>query len=158
MSASHTWTEVREYEVKVKAKDTYEAESKWSYPLLILGTKAITINNPQIGHVYLFNLGYVYLYPLAYLGVVVVITRADLCINVTATMDVEKVKFVATDIIFDQQTVLWDNNTMDGCCYFNISGGLYNITVYAYDEEGKEVGSDSIRSLFYINFRRLQVN
>jgi len=155
VSASHTWTEIREYEVKVKAKDTYGEESKWSYPLLVLGTKAISINNLQIGYVYLFNFGYAHLYPLAYLGVVVVITRADLCINITATMDVEKVKFVARDIIFEGQTVLWDNNTMDGCyCYFNISGGLYNIIVYAYDEEGKEVGSDSIRSLFYINFRR----
>ena len=33
--ASHIWTELGEYEIKVKAKDTYDAESEWSEPHIL---------------------------------------------------------------------------------------------------------------------------
>lgn len=42
VQASHTWTEVGTYDVKVKAKDVYEVQSGWSDPL----TVSIVANNP----------------------------------------------------------------------------------------------------------------
>lgn len=47
MLAHHTWTEGKTYEVRVKAKDIYNFESKWSEPKIIqiLNATALKIGN-----------------------------------------------------------------------------------------------------------------
>jgi hypothetical protein len=42
VTASHEWTELRDYEVKVKAKDVWGASSSWSEPLVV----TVTDNTP----------------------------------------------------------------------------------------------------------------
>lgn len=45
-SASHTWSERGNYEIKVKAKDIHGAESEWSDPLSVFMPKNKAVNTP----------------------------------------------------------------------------------------------------------------
>ena len=59
INSSHTWSRRKEYTIKVKAKDIHGAESDWSEPLIIWGskTKSYTIfNNYESLIDYLFRL------------------------------------------------------------------------------------------------------
>ena len=59
-SASHIWTETRNYEIKAKAKDEHGSESSWSDPLAISMPKNKAINTPFLrileNHPHLFPL------------------------------------------------------------------------------------------------------
>jgi hypothetical protein len=63
VKASHTWTGSRSYQIKVRAKDTYDAVSEWSDPLTIgiyspPNAPVITGNaNGKINQEYEFNIG-----------------------------------------------------------------------------------------------------
>ena len=48
VSVSHVWSSQGTYQVKVKAKDGYGAESVWSEPLAVSLPKSRSINNPII--------------------------------------------------------------------------------------------------------------
>jgi len=48
VDASHTWTELGEYEVKVMAKDTFNAQSEWSEPTYISIIENNAPNDPTI--------------------------------------------------------------------------------------------------------------
>ena len=50
-SMLHTWTSKGSYNVKVKAKDTSDAESKWSDPLSISMTRNKPSANPVINNI-----------------------------------------------------------------------------------------------------------
>jgi hypothetical protein len=47
-SASHTWSESSNYQIKVKAKDTFGQETNWSEPLMVEVEKSKSINRPFI--------------------------------------------------------------------------------------------------------------
>ena len=57
---SHSWDIEGSYEIRVKAKDTYEVESPWSDPLSISMPKNKAINTPFLqfleNHLHLFRL------------------------------------------------------------------------------------------------------
>jgi len=48
MQASHIWTEVGTYEIRVKARDSYGSESGWSDSIIIIITDNNPPNNPTI--------------------------------------------------------------------------------------------------------------
>jgi len=50
IKATHNWTERGDYEVKVKARDHYGAESEWSDPFTVTMPKSKSFNifNPLI--------------------------------------------------------------------------------------------------------------
>jgi len=48
VTASHIWTEIGTYEVKVTAKDVYGAQSSWSDPLVVIITDNTPPNTPTI--------------------------------------------------------------------------------------------------------------
>jgi hypothetical protein len=72
-------------------------------------------------------------------------------VETSESNDIDTVKFVATKIFTREQTVIWDNDFLDGCsASFNMPTGLYKITSTAYNE-GEEIISDLISRVLFIN-------
>ena len=149
-TASYSWIAVGNYGISVKAKDTYDDESEWSDALQISISAAIEIENLETGYIYLSDLGYGYLRILDTLRIAVVLDF-ELYVEAKTNSEVEGVKFVATNIIWGIDNIIWDNDSTDGfSCYLPLSRGLYNVTVYAYDEDDNEIGSDNIPIVVFI--------
>ena len=145
------WSGIGEYDISVKAKDTYDDESEWSDALQISLSAAIELENLQTGYIYLSDLGYGYLRILDTLGIAVVLDF-ELYVKAKTNNEVEGVKFVATNIIWGIDNNIWDNDSTDEfSCNFIISRGLFNVTVYAYDENDNEIGSDNLPIVVFIN-------
>ncbi|RLF36819.1 MAG: hypothetical protein DRN08_00615 [Thermoplasmata archaeon] len=161
INMNHSWLRKGIYNIRVKAKDTHGNESMWSDPFQISISKNIEITNIKTGYVYFFipafNRSYAYINIFDRLGVSVIFTIDLLHINVTVGEMVSSVKFVIKSIIFEDELVSYDNDTTDGClCDFNITTGLYGLTVYAYDEEQNEIDSDMIPYLLFINLSTIR--
>jgi hypothetical protein len=72
-------------------------------------------------------------------------------VETSESNDIDTVKFVATKIFTREQTVIWDNDFLDGCsASFNIPTGFYKITSTAYNE-GEEIISGLISRVLFIN-------
>lgn len=109
----------------------------------------IEITSPEPGYLYLFKLRPIRM-PIASalgLGHSVVIDR-NLEIE-TETENVHHVKFVATGKVTGWVTTRWDYKSIDGLSTdMDLSSGIYEISVHAYDEEDNEVDQDTINVFF----------
>jgi hypothetical protein len=161
IEATHSWTLPGNYEIIVKAKDIYNAESNWSEPLSIniSSTKHIEITNIKPGFVYfrVFSSGsYFYVYLLDELDVSVIF-GLSLQIDASVTEQVHTAQFNVTNLLTGESTSTIDNNTTDGVSYNfeTIPSGLLSITTTAYDETGYEIGNQTLTYVLYINIRSL---
>jgi hypothetical protein len=161
IDAYHAWTIPGEYEITVKAKDIYNAESNWSEPLSIniSSIKHIEITNIKPGFVYfrvLSGESYFYVHLLEVLDVSVIL-GSSLQINASVTEQVHTVQFNVTNLLTEESTSFVDNNTTDGISYNfdNIPSGLISITATAYDATGNEIGNQTLTYVLYINIGSL---
>jgi hypothetical protein len=46
--SSHSWNKTANYQVRVKAKDSYEQETDWSQPLTVTVPRSKSINSPLL--------------------------------------------------------------------------------------------------------------
>lgn len=115
----------------------------------LLGDPQIEITYPEPGYLYLFSLRPIKM-PISSalgLGHAVVIGRG---LNIdTISSEIHHAKFVAKRVFAGWETVRWDYNTIDGLSMdLGLSTGIYEISVYAYDEGENELGSDLIKVFF----------
>ena len=155
---NHSWNESREYKIRTKAKDTYSnAESDWSEPHNISISKQIEINNLKPGfiyfHIFTFDKSYLYIYMFETWGVTGMISTEDsLSVNATVTESVDLVKFEANQLLMNMTSEETDDNMSDGAnTLFLLNTGLFEITAYAYDEEGNMIDNDKIDYLVFFS-------
>ena len=114
----------------------------------------IEIIYPEPGYLYLYQLNPIQM-PIVTnlnLGIAVVIGRT-LTVE-TMENDFYYAKFVATKMFTEMEIIRYDYQDIDGLNMdMDISSGFYFVTVYAYDEYGQEVDSDTIK-VFYIRTGR----
>ena len=156
INTSYNWSEKGDYEVRVKAKDIYDQESNWSDPLLVSVIPVIEIENIQPGYVYLSDSGYGYVYIFEMMGISMVLND-QIDVNVSTNSEVASVKFSINRVLLSLYDETWDNSSSDGFfSNFSTSHGIYNVSAFAYDEYGTEIGSDHIDLLIYIRLRGQQ--
>ena len=114
------------------------------------GDAFVDIIDPESGYIYLFKLKPIRM-PIVSalnLGYSIVVDR-NLEI-VTASEEVDHVKFVARGRITGWESVRWDYQKIDGLSTkdLDLKSGMYNIDVYGYDELENELCSDSLKVLF----------
>ena len=162
MMTHYSWELEGAYVVKVKAKEVTGNESDWtSYPVSI--AQQIFFSNLQPGYIYLriftFNKSYFYINLLNVLGTAIVIGTDDLVVEATASNTVRSVHFEALRPLFGESTVCVDDDGSDGfSCSLNVSRGLYQITVYAYDGDGNFIDSQIIPSVIFLRIGQNSVN
>jgi hypothetical protein len=154
VTRSHAWAEGN-YSIRVKSRDIHNIESDWSEPLPISVGKLISISNIKIGYFYFLNISWAYVYLFDLLGLSMVVNN-QLTIEATVRETVDHVEFIAYGHIIGAETTIYDDNMSDGCIgrfdAFNVSHGLYDVTVIAYDQQGNEIDSDNLPLIIYIQF------
>ncbi len=129
--AHHTWDESGEYEIKVKAKDSNDAESYWSEPVQIIienNPPDIVITKPLPNMLYFGN------QPLFPFFVTVIIGSIDIAVNASDDLSgMGRVEFYIKDVL---------KKTVTSAPYIWLWGGitfglkLCDIKVIAYDNAG----------------------
>jgi len=141
LTTNYTWWQNGDYQILVKAKDTNEMESDWSSPHNISIARQIELKNIHPGFIYIylfsFNKSYFYIHILEMMGATVFLTTNDLSLEAQATDAVKKVTFEAVNPMWGDLWVREDDNGTDGySCEMNLTLGLYQLTVAAYDSNG----------------------
>lgn len=157
ITSNYTWIEDGSYQIRVKAKDTNEAESDWSKSHNITIARQIEYKNIQPGFIYFqlftFNRSYFYIHLLDLLGATVFITTNDLLVEAKATDAVKKVHFEALSPLGGDIMTRDDDVGSNGfSCQLNLSLGLYQITITAFDNDGNLI---DIQTVNYCLFLRL---
>jgi len=152
----YQWTAAGDYEVTVKAKDIYEAESVWSAALLVnisVFVRHVQINNIQPGYLYfrfLSDKSYAYIHLLEMLNISIIF-GFSLAINATVSDSVHRVQFDVVRLFTGLQESDEDTDMSDGAYVdFLMSTGLVNITAHAYDINGSELGTDTLDFVLFI--------
>jgi hypothetical protein len=155
ITASHSWFSNGIYEIQVKAKDIYEAESDWSEPHNITISKQMEISNIESGYVY-FRQGilegsYAYIHLLDNFGFSVILGNI-LTVEATTSDVVHSVKFKIINLFWGDNDTYIDDDGSDGfSANFSIPTGLWTVITYAYDDEENLIDMDDIQYLvFYV--------
>jgi hypothetical protein len=155
LTTSHAWGNDSNYTIQVKVKDINDIESLLAIHNISIAPQ-INFSNLKLGYLYFnlftFNQSYIYSDFLNVLKIVVVLTTHDLEMKTTATDIVQSVTFKAVNLWADvNATVLIDNNGTDGfSCTMNISRGLYEFNVSAYDINGTLVDKYSLPIVIFL--------
>lgn len=154
MTINHIWLLDGAYVIKVKTKDTTDNESDWSnYSLSI--ARQIEFKGVQPGYIYIriftFNKSFFYINLLNMLGVAVIIGTSGLMVEVAATDTVQLVRFEALKLLSGESTVLEDGNGSNGfSCSLDISGGVYQLMVTAYDADGNLIDGQILPCVIFL--------
>ena len=149
MISSFALAESDTYDTGDVAPEVLNYNDKDNAPTIFNGDPQIEINYPKEGYLYLFKLKPIKMPLSSALGLnhAVVIGRS-LDID-TSSSDIHHAKFVAKRKFAGWETVRWDYNNINGLSMdLGLSTGIYDITVYAYDEDDNELDSDSIKVSF----------
>lgn len=157
MTVNHTWIMNGTYDIRVKAKDTFGNESNWSQPLVLSIAEQINLSNIQVGNVYIkifsFNSSYIYIDLLRSLGLAMIITNHDLFVEANASEAVHSVVFVVYSPGLNASMERLDNDGSDGfSCYFNVTWGLFELTLTAFNANGSMIDSHVFSSLIFLRF------
>ncbi|MBU1941458.1 MAG: PKD domain-containing protein, partial [Candidatus Thermoplasmatota archaeon] len=150
---NYTWFFSDDYQVKVKAKDTKNAESPWSKTHNITIESQIFISNLDPGFIYfdvfIFNRSYMFIYALSVLGVTAMISTAGFEAKATFSDAVEYVIFDAFNPVWGESIVVTDTNLSDGAqAYMSLTNGLWQVRAYAYDSDDIMIDEDMHYLLF----------
>jgi len=158
-ATSYAWASDGNYSIQVKAKDIGGDESNWSeiHPISI----AIQVDfaNIKLGHIYIklfsFNKSFIYSDFLERLGVVIILSSHELDVKAYATDVVKSVTFKAMNQLAVEDMVIVDDNGSDGfSCSMNVSRGVYELNVTAYDINGTLVDKYTLSTVFFIRIGR----
>jgi outer membrane protein assembly factor BamB len=157
ITVNHTWGTNGTYPLRVKAKDTLGNQSNWSQPLVISIARQINLSNIQIGYVYIkifsFNSSFIYIDLLRSLGVAVIITNHDLFVQADATEAVHTVVFVVYSPSLNDSMVRVDDNGSNGfSCSFNVTWGMYELRLTAFDANGTLIDRQNFSSVIFLHF------
>jgi len=155
VTKSYVWTSNDNYSIRVKAKYIGGGESNWSQIHPISIADQVNFSNMEPGTIYIkllsFNKSFIYSTFLEQFGIVVILSSHELEVKAYATNIVKSVTFKAMNQLAVENKVIVDNNGSDGfSCSMNVSRGVYELTVIAYDIHGTLVDTHTIFSVFFI--------
>jgi len=158
-TASYAWANDGNYSIRVKAKDIGGGESNWSTVHPIVIAQQIDFYNYKLGTIYIklfsFNKSFIYSNFLERLGVVIILSSHELDIKAYATDIVKSVTFKAMNQLVVEDMVIVDDNGSDGySCSMNVSRGVYELSVTAYDINGTLVDKYTLSTVFFIRIGR----
>jgi parallel beta-helix repeat protein len=158
-ATSYTWASDGNYSIRVKAKDIGGGESNWSeiHPISI--APQVDFANIKLGTIYIklfsFNRSFIYSNFLERLGVVIILSSHELDIKAYTTDVVKSVMFKAMNQLAVEDMVIIDDNGSDGfSCSMNVSRGVYELNVTAYDINGTLVDKQTLTTVFFIRIGR----
>jgi parallel beta-helix repeat protein len=159
ITASYMWEVYGNYSVRVKAKDIGGGESNWSRTHNISIAPQVYFSNMQFGYLYInlftFNLSYIYSEFLYGLRVVIIFTSHEMILKAFATDIVRKVAFQATNLLAPESMEIIDDNSSDGFyCTMNVSRGVYELNVTAYDVNGTLVDRYTLPVVVFLRIGR----
>jgi parallel beta-helix repeat protein len=159
ITTSYAWANDGNYSIRVKAKDIGGSESNWSdvHPISI--APQVDFANIKLGTIYIklftFNRSFFYSNFLERLGVVIILSSHELDIKAYATDIVKSVTFKAMNQLAVEDMVIIDDNGSDGfSCSMNVSRGVYELNVTAYDINGTLVDKYTLSTVFFIRIGR----
>jgi parallel beta-helix repeat protein len=154
-TTSYAWVSDGLYNISVRARDIGGEESNWSTGHLISIQPLVEFTNIKLGYIYFnlftFNRSYIYSNFLERLRVVFIISSHVLNADAWAADNVESVTFKASNLWQDNMVEIADNDSTDGfSCNFNMSAGMYELNVSAFDGNGTMVDKYSLPVVFYL--------
>ena len=156
---TYAWVHDGNYSIRVKARDIGGGESNWSeiHPISI--AEQVNFSNIKLGTIYIklfsFNRSFIYSNFLERLGVVVILSSHELDIQAYATDIVKTVTFKAMNQLAVEDMVIVDDNGSDGfSCIMNVSRGVYELNVTAYDINGTLVDKYTLSTVLFIRIGR----
>jgi hypothetical protein len=159
ITKSYAWANDGNYSIRVKARNIGGSESNWSeiHPISI--APQVDFANIKLGTIYIklfsFNRSFIYSNFLERLGVVIILTSHELDIQAYATDIVKSVTFKAMNQMAVVDMVIVDDNGSDGFfCSMNVSRGVYELNVTAYDINGTLVDKYTLTTVFFIRIGR----
>jgi parallel beta-helix repeat protein len=159
ITRSYAWASDGNYSIRVKAKDIGGGESNWSeiHPISI--AVQVDFANIKLGNIYFklfsFNKSYIYSNFLERLGVVFILSSHELEVKAFTTDIVKSVTFKAMNQLAIEDMVIIDDNGSDGfSCNMNVSRGVYELNVTAYDSNGTLVDKYTLTTVFFIRIGR----
>lgn len=160
MTQNNSWDEKQTYAVRVKAKDSYGLESEWSEPYTLSIDTQIQITNIQQGYLYLglldFNYSYFYSNFLHNLGAALIFGFLDeIYLEATGSEHVKRVTFELINPVFGDNITMIDDDPSDGFTGTSEMFAIFwELNVYAYNQEGTLIDTDSIDRLIFIQLGR----
>jgi parallel beta-helix repeat protein len=158
-TTSYSWASDGNYSIQVKAKDIGGGESNWSeiHPISI--APQVDFANIKLGIIYIklfsFNRSFIYSNFLERLGVVIILSSHALDVKAYATDIVKSVTFTAMNQMAVEDMVIVDDNGSDGfSCIMNVSRGVYELNVTAFDINGTLVDKYTLSTVFFIRIGR----
>jgi parallel beta-helix repeat protein len=157
--ASYGWATDGNYSIQVKAKDTSGDESNWSEIHPISVAEQVNFSNIKLGTIYIklfsFNKSFFYSNFLERLRVVIILSSHQLEIKAYATDIVKSVTFKAMNQLAVEDMVIVDNDGSNGfACSMNVSRGVYELNVTAYDINETLVDKYTLSTVFFIRIGR----
>jgi len=157
---SHMYMENGTYNILVRSKDVFDAESVWSATHQITIQPQFRFYNLRQGYVYLrffqFDIGYGYSYALDQALWTMFISNDVLLAVVNVSDNVSYVKYKLTNLVYqDEHISAIDENITNrtSMIYFAVDTGFYNITAFAYDSHGNLIGRAMRNWVIYINWK-----
>jgi hypothetical protein len=156
---SYAWAKDGNYSIRVKAMYIGGGESNWSQIHRISIAEQVNFSNMKIGMFYIkflsYNKSFLYSDFLKYFGVVVILSSHELYVNANTTDIVKSVTFKAINQLAVEDMIIVDDNGSDGfSCNMNVSRGVYELTVIAYDINGTLVDKQTLSTVFFIRIGR----
>jgi hypothetical protein len=155
ITASYTYLENDSYQIQVKAKDDQGLESSWSEPFNVTIAPQMELENLKRGFLYIRNNGilndsYAYLYILDTLGFTMLLGAPHVDVEANASAAVDSVKFKILNLFWGDNLTDIDEDGSDGfSTRFLVPVGLYQLTAFAYDDQGNLIDDDQIEYLIY---------
>jgi hypothetical protein len=173
-TTNYSWSKGKQYTIKVKARDSQHEESDWSDSYNVSVSRQITITHPQIGFLYIqiglgldpYNDSYFHSNLLRILGITGFLSIGGyIPVRAQANDAVHSVKIELNNLMigdpaFAIMTKI-DDNTSDGveAIFQDVNQGnmlgIFDLSTYAYDEDGYLIDINTIRTIF-LDIRRQQ--
>lgn len=156
MTTNHSWESNGVYNVRVKAKDTSGIESNWSAPLVVSIAPQVVLRNIKLGFIYFrilsFNNSFLYIDFLYNLGFAVVLSNHDLYVVADASPAVHSVVLMVYSPSLNESMSVEDDNATNGfTASFNVTNGVYEIELTAFDANGTLIDHSVFSLVVYLH-------
>ncbi|PNX50160.1 MAG: hypothetical protein BV458_13695 [Thermoplasmata archaeon M9B2D] len=159
ISASKMWINDGNYSIRVKAKNVDGIETQWSDAHLMIIAEQINFSNVKLGHIYFklfsFNRSFIFSDFLKRLYVVIILTSHEMELEAFATDAVKSVTFKAMNQMQIEDMEVTDDDGSNGfSCTMNVTRGVYQLNITAFDGNGTLIDRYSLASVFFIRIGR----
>lgn len=154
---SYAWASDGNYSMRVRARDISGVESNWSAVHSILIQPLVAFTNMKLGYIYIklfsYNRSYIYSNFLERLRIVILFSSHEMDVEAWATDTAESVVFRAENLFneYVPTTEIVDDTPSNGfSAVFNVSRGIYELNVTAYDGNGTVIDRYSLPTVLFL--------